>query len=514
MLEQRLIGLLDPEAYEPRPAAVELRETHISWVLLAGDTAYKVKKPLTLPFLDYGSLERRRVLCRLEMRLNARLAPRIYRGVRAIVPRDGGLRIADEADPEAIEYAVEMVRYDERATLANRTADADVLRAVGRRIARFHAAAAVPGAPARSVAALDTMLRENFTTLRRLGVDVSDAIALADAALAGRRAELLARAREGFVRDGHGDLRAEHVLLEQGIEIVDCVEFDPALRRIDTGLDLAFLVMDVMCRGRDLAAALVDGYRGAGGDPGDDVLLTFFAAQRALIRAKIALIRARQVDGADAVRRRADAAALLALAGRLAWEVRLGRIAAICGPAASGKSTLANALAARSGARVLSSDVVRKHLLGIPPTTRAPLPAYDDATNRRTYAALGHQAAAHLAAGEAVLVDATFRFAADRETFTEAVGAVEPLWIECRVPADIAAQRAAARAQGVRTSDAGADVAARSVSEFTPIGGIAVDTTGDIAATVAALRRLLDTRLSGGDVDELVLERVPDQLGA
>jgi hypothetical protein len=361
------------------------------------------------------------------------------------------------------------------------------------------------------------MLRENFATLRALRVDVDDATALADAVMAGRRDELLARARDGLVREGHGDLRAEHVLLERGIEIVDCVEFDPALRRIDTGLDLAFLVMDVLRRGRELAAALVDGYRAAGGDPGDDALLTFFTAQRALIRAKVALIRASQVDGADAVRRRADAAGLLALGGRLGWEVRLGRLAAICGPAASGKSTLASALGARSGARVLSSDIVRKRLLGIAPTARAPLSAYDEATNLRTYAALGREAARQLDSGEAVLVDATFRYAGDREAFAEALGAVEPLWIECRVPADVAARRAATRGRGVRTSDADADVAARSVAEFTPVGrGVAVDTTGDTAATVATLRGLLDERLrgSGGDVDQLVLERVPHQLGA
>jgi hypothetical protein len=371
MLDPRLDGLLDPAAYEPRPAAVELRETHISWVLLAGDAAYKVKKPLTLPFLDYGSLERRRHFCHEEVALNARLAPGIYRGVRAVVAAGGGLRIAEEAHPSAIEYAVAMRRYDERATLAQKldhgTTSPDELRDVGRRIAAFHAAAAVPARPERSVASLEAMLRENFATLRELGVDADETHALTRAFLEGRRDELVARARRGLVRDGHGDLRAEHVLLARGIEIVDCVEFDAALREIDTGLDLGFLSMDVMRRDRSLATALVDGYRKAGGEPGDDVLLAFFAAQRALIRAKVALIRAQQVDSADAARRRAHAAALLALAARLGWEIRLGRLAAVCGPAASGKTTLAAALAARSGAHVVSSDVLRKRLLGLAP---------------------------------------------------------------------------------------------------------------------------------------------------
>lgn len=520
MLPPRLDGLLDPAAYEPRPELVELRETHISWVLLAGGTAFKVKKPLTLPFLDYGSLGRRRMLCHEEVALNARLAPEIYHGVRAVVPADGGLRIAEESHPGAIEYAVEMRRYDERNTLARRladgSADAGELRAVGRRIAEFHAEAPTPGEPERTVRALDSTLRENLATLREQGVELDDAAELADAVLVGRREDLVGRARRGLVRDGHGDLRAEHIVLERGIEIVDCVEFDPTLRRIDTGLDLAFLVMDVMRVDGSLATALVEGYRGAGGDPGDDALLQFFAAQRALIRAKVSLIRAGQVSGSDADRRRADAAALIALAGRLGWQLRLGRIAVVCGPAASGKTTLAAALAARSGARVVSSDVVRKQLLGLEPTERAPLTAYDRRTNLRTYAALGREAAR---AGDSVLVDATFRFAEDRATFINALGGDDVLWIECRASPSVVARRAAARGRRPsRISDADPGVAVRSVAEFEPLTEarhVAVATAEDVTATLVVLRRALDDRLrgSGRRVDEVVLERVPDELG-
>jgi uncharacterized protein len=278
---------------------VELRETHISWVLLKGDRAYKLRKPVRLPFLDYGSLERRHRLCREEVRLNRRLAPDVYRGVRALVPDSDGVRLAPEDAHGAIEYLVEMRRYDEDATLARRldagTAGADEIAAVGRRIAAFHAGAARPADPERAVAAFEAMLSENFATLRELHADpplIDDAERLATAVLAGRRNELLRRARTGLVRDGHGDLRAEHVVLERGIEIVDCVEFDPALREIDVGLDLAFLVMDLLRRDERLAIALVSAYREAGGDPGDDALVDFFAAQRALIRAKVALVRA------------------------------------------------------------------------------------------------------------------------------------------------------------------------------------------------------------------------------
>ncbi|HET8754898.1 MAG TPA: AAA family ATPase, partial [Solirubrobacteraceae bacterium] len=403
---------------------VAVRETHISRVLLTRDRAFKFKKPVRLPFVDYGTLERRHAFCREEVRLNRRLAPGIYRGVHAVMPSADGVELAPENADGAVDYAVEMRRYDERCTLAHRLAEGAAgeaeVRAVGRRLAAFHAAADRPPEPERSVPALLAMVDENFATLRSLGADVDDAERLAQAVLAGRRAELVQRARTGLVRDGHGDLRAEHVVLERGIEIVDCVEFDPALRQIDVGLDLAFLVMDLLRHDARLAAALVGAYRAAGGDPGDDALVGFFAAQRALIRAKVALVRATQVEAADAPRRRADAAALLALAGRLGWGLRLGSAAVVCGPAASGKSTLAAALGERADATVLSSDAVRKELIGIAPTARAPGVAYEPAMNRRTYTALGARARDRVRAGERVVIDATFRHGADRSAFADA----------------------------------------------------------------------------------------------
>jgi len=497
-LPDTLAGLLDPATYAHRPATVELRETHISWVLLAGELAYKLKKPLRLPFLDYGTLERRREFCRQEVQLNARLAPDVYRGVRAVVPAADGVRLADEDDPGAIEYAVEMRRYDDAATLDRRlragTAGEAEVREIARRLARFHADAPIPPRPERAVPALEAMLAENFETLAGLDVDpavLEDARRLADAFMAGRRGELERRARSGAVRDGHGDLRAEHVVLERGIEVVDCVEFDPGLREIDVGLDLGFLAMDLERFDPRLARALVGAYRDAGGDPGDDALLAFFAAQRALIRAKVALMRAGQVSGADAERRAADADALLALGLRLGWRVRLGPVAIVCGGAATGKSTLAAALAERSGATVLSSDVVRKELVGIAPTERAPASAYTPEMNRATYVELGRRAATSEAP---VIVDATFRFAADREAFGR-----DALWIECRAPAAVVAERAAARAaRPDRISDADAEIAARQAAEWEPLTApahvvVATDRTPEMS--VLAARDALDERL-------------------
>ena len=486
-----------PYRWSPAPGTTaELRETHISWVVLEGDRAYKIKKPLRLPFLDYGSLERRHELCREEVRLNRRLAPDVYLGVGALVPGDGGVQLAPEDAPGAVEYAVVMRRYDERRTLAQGAAGEAEIRAVGRRLAAFHAAAAHPADAEGSVAALDRMLTENLRTLRELEADpatVDDAERLAESVLAGRRRELVARARAGLVRDGHGDLRAEHVVLERGIEIVDCVEFDSALREIDVGLDLAFLVMDLLRRDRRQAATLVAAYREAGGDPGDDALVAFFAAQRALIRAKVALVRASQVEGADAARRRAHAGELLALAGRLAWQVRLGSGAVVCGLAASGKSTLAASLAERSGATVVSSDAVRKQLLGIAPSDRAPEEAYGPEMNRRTYEALGRRARELVERGEPVVVDATFRRRQDRD----ACGLPGDLvLIECRAPVEVRA----ARAREPRSvSDADAAVAVRQTGEWEALDAphITVCTDHEPAAVIASVCDALDRRLRG-----------------
>ena len=260
----------------------------------------------------------------------------------------------------------------------------------------------------------------------------------------------------------------------------------------------------ISCARTAARGALVDGYRAAGGNPGDDTLLLFFAALRALIRAKVALIRASQVGGDDAGRRRTDAEALLDLADRLGWQIRLGPLVAICGPAASGKTTLAAALGSLSGGAVLSSDVVRKELLGLAPTERAPLSAYDDEMNRRTYRALGRAVADRLARGDRVLVDATFRYAGDRHAFAAAAGGAAPLWIECRAPVGLVARRAAARTHDAdRTSDADRAVAVRTVEQFEPLDEVprgrqvTASTAADIALTLDGVRRALDDRLRG-----------------
>lgn len=484
--------------FHPGHPPVAVRETHTARVFLAGERAYKVKKPVRMAFLDFSTLERRRRACLDEVEVNRELAPALRMRVRAIVPVSDSYVLADVHAEGAVEYAIEMRRFDEARTMAalaerGELTDEDV-RAVARRLADFHAGARAlsPADPAGAVKRVsDDNLREllavapDDATARRVLV----AERFVDAFLVAHRAELAGRAAGGFVRDGHGDLRAEHVVFEQPLQIVDRLEFDAHLRETDVADDLAFLLMDLERLGAGGAAELlVDTYRGAGGDPGSDALLAFYAARRALVRAKVALLRAAQLDdAARAGASQARAGDLLDLAERLAWRARGPLVVAVGGPPASGKSTLAAALARRSGWPVLSSDALRKRRRGLALGASAPDADYTPAARAAIYRDLGELAGARLAAQRGVVVDATFGDRDLRGAFLGALGEREPLVaVECTAPARErerrALERAAADAHG---SDAGPEVAARLAAGYTGWDEIAAD-------AVLALRSQVD----------------------
>ena len=477
-------ALARPESYAHRPPSVEVRETHISWVFLAGELAYKLKKPLVLDFLDYGTPARRRAMCLQEVQLNRRLAPDVYLGVRGVALAGDGVELTDEDDPRAVDFVVEMRRYDEAQTLAERLERGELRRRevaeIGAMLARFHRDArrvAPDGAP---VLAAERRFERNLHEL--LGdVEQRDEIErvlglerFAHAFVRAHAQEFETRAGRGQIREGHGDLRAEHVLLGDPILIVDCDEFDPALRELDVADDLAFLVFDLAARGGGhFVEALVKAYREAGGDPGPDSLIAFYAAYRALVRAKVALVRAAQdpAVGTERGRQSAHARDLIALAERFAWRARTPLVIAVCGVPASGKSHLARALAELSGFPHLSSDVIRKRLAGLRPTERAPNDTYSAQWNERTYAELGRVASDALAAAGGAIVDATFRHRADRGALSVELGSTSPtVFIECRAPRRILAQRAQRRRHDPHlVSDADLAIVVREQDTWEPL---------------------------------------------
>lgn len=473
MTEVVLEALADPRTYPEPVAEVECHETHGSWVFVAGAHALKVKKPVRLPFLDYGTLARRRAACREELRLNRRLAPELYLGSVGIVPREHGVALVDDDDaPGVVEVGVLMRRYEEGDTLAARwaagTAAEPELRVVGACLAAFHAAHPRPEQSESAFAAVRHAVRTTLDDLESAvgGEGLRALRGRLEAALRVHRDELLARGARGLVVDGHGDLRAQHVLLTDPVRIVDALEFDPELRIADVACDLGFLVMDLEGAGATaLAQALLAGYRAAGGDPGDERLLALMGCYRALVRAKVDVLS----HDPQRIHTR------LAQATELGWRARGRMVLAVCGPPATGKTTLAAALCAESGMVHVSSDVVRKARLGLGAPERAPTSAYTREVSMATYQALGEHAAAALGTGRGAVIDATLGDPEARAALRAGLGqaANEVVYVECRVPAAEAQRRALARvADPSRTSDATPEIAARLDEAWAPLDEI------------------------------------------
>jgi uncharacterized protein len=498
---------------------VDVRETHISWVLLTEQRAYKLKKPLVLPFLDYGTPERRREMCDAEVTLNRRLAPDVYLGVSGATRTPHGVELGDADDPRAVDYVVEMRRYEEAQTVASLLARGELreadIAAVGRQLAKFHALCpavrdAGPGAwrtEQRISRNLDELV--GVATVRGERARIRVLARFLGAFIDAHAETLDKRAAAGLVREGHGDLRAEHVVIPRDggeVTVVDCAEFDAGLRTHDVADDLAFLVMDLVALGGErFVAPLVDAYRAAGGDCGEDPLLAFFAVHRALVRAKVMLVRAKQIAASSPERGRASAHAreLLAVAERFSWRARLPLAIVVCGGPASGKSHLAGAMARAARLPKLGSDALRKALAGIGPTERADPQTYSEEFSRATYAELGRRAAGEIADNGGVIVDATFRRREDRAAFADRFADAAPLvFVQCTAPAAVLAQRAAQRERDPeRISDATPRIVERESERWQPLDEV-------LAASHLILRTDRAVEAIADDVVALLDERL------
>lgn len=513
----------------PDAEPVERIDTHVSWVFRVQDRVFKLKRPVSLGFLDFSTPGARRSACDAEVLLNSRLAPGVYHGVRGVLrSADGVHSLGPTLAPGApvpsgvVDFAVEMTRLDEtlrmdHLVVSGALGASDVER-VAEHVAAFHARClsndeiAQYGLPDR----VAVNVKENFAQTRG---QLETYLRTADANELERRqlgflrdhGDLLeARARDGRVRDGHGDLRLEHVYLmpDETITVLDCIEFNERFRFADVCADVGFLSMDLAWHERvDLAERLLARYARESNDYDLYSVIDFYEAYRAFVRGKISAMLARDAAAAPEARARGAADArryfLLALSGARPPLVPAS-VVVVSGLVAAGKSTLADLLGLEVAAPVIDADRTRKHMLGVAATETATggtwSGAYDRAFTDRVYEEMMRRGAVVLASGRPIVLDASFRSRALRARARDLARRFDVPFrlVECRAPEEMLRARLLAREHQASVSDARVDLLDAFKASWEPITELSasehvvVDTSQDIARSMAMLRRRLD----------------------
>jgi aminoglycoside phosphotransferase family enzyme/predicted kinase len=472
--------MLTPEFY-PHPVTepIELLQTHISFVLLTGEYAYKLKKPVNFGFLDFSTLAKRHHFCEEEVRLNRRLAPELYLGVLAIAENNGKYSFAlDHAEPgqsmAAVEYAIKMPQFDQSNLLINLFEQGKVTPAhmidIGKQLAQFHAIAATNDhiASFGTMAALKSVADDNYAaTEKYIGkVQTQEQFdqtrAFTNKFFAEHEQLFSDRIAQGKVKECHGDVHLKNICLYQDkIRIFDCIEFNEPFRNSDVLYDAAFLLMDLQYRGRrDLANIFLNTYLEQTGDYDALPLLPLYGSMRAYIRAKVTSFLLDDPNIPAPVKESAatEAAAYYKLAHDYA-NTSQGKILIMSGLSGSGKSTIARTLAPQLEAIHLRSDVIRKHLAGVGLLEQVGDEIYTPEMTSKTYGKLAELGVLLASKGFNVILDAKFDRQDLRNAVTEAAAAKEIPWqiVYCQAPIDMLKQRLGDRA--AKGGDAGDSIA-------------------------------------------------------
>jgi len=496
--------LLQNNRYDPVPNRVELVQTHASWVFLAGDYVYKIKKPVDFGFLDFSTLAKRRLFCQEELRLNRRLGGDYYLRVENVVRRDGGYFLG--GDGTIVDYAVVMRRLPEtflmRRLLVENQLQKSQLDELVELLQSFYEQAQVfkdGRFGSREKVRFD--VEENFSQTKSFVDDTIRArdyqriIDFSRKFLHDRHKLFVRRVKEGAVREGHGDLHMEHVCLPPGAPLVyDCIEFNQRFRRLDVVNDLAFLAMDLEENNRfDLAAYFIDLCRQRLGSLFEPELLFFYKCYRAYVRGKVLSFLSADValERTAKIQARNRAARYFRLATIYASPPPEG-ITLLAGVSGSGKSYLAQAMSALWGIKCLRSDVVRKELQGLA-GQKAAAPfgqgIYSRGTTQKTYQMLAEQAAAVVSSGSPVIVDAASLKTADRQFIYEVAKShkVPIRLLVCRAPWPVLEENLRKReAEGVDVSDADINIARRqrfeppTQEELEMVSWLEIDTRHDL----------------------------------
>lgn len=475
--------------WEKEQKHVQLFETHISWVMVVGELAYKFKKAVHFDFLDFSTLSARHFYCKEELRLNCRLAPDIYLDV---VPVTGNIeKPAIDQPGVPIEYVVKMRAFDQQSLwthrLKNELISIAEIDALAQKIAAFHknVGTASVDSPWGAPKLIYTIADENFIQIAGLANASPERRKIQEL----RHWEMLQREKlnkafkqrkaQGFVRECHGDLHSENILTLNGkVEVFDCIEFNEGMRWIDVMNDIAFICMDMQFRGRhDLATRFINLYLEMTGDYEGLSVLRYYQVQRALVRCKVALLRTAQLtagsQSADTLDEQGEQYLNFAVDC-----IQLASPALIIthGYSGSGKSTLAGSLIELFGAIRLRSDVERKRMHGLDAMSSAKNVSeqglYDPISTRRTYERLGTLARHVVESGYPVVVDATFLKREQRQLFAAlATELGVPFFIlDVHASKEIMRTRLASRAKlNQDPSDAGIDVLEYQLTHHDPL---------------------------------------------
>ncbi len=515
-------ALLGPAAYPHQVGKLELLETHISWVVLTGPFAYKIKKGLNLGFLDFSTLAKRRFFCEEEIRLNGRLAPEIYLAAVPIRGTHDCPRLSGSGP--VIEYAVKMRQFPQR-DLLDRLVDRNQLRnehvdAMASLVARFHERIppAQPqttfGRPAQVHAPVDDNVRQTRSRVDDARVRKRlDALRhWSDAAFKRLSDHMQKRRSEGFIRECHGDMHLGNMALLHGrILIFDGIEFNDNLRWIDVMSEVAFLTSDLEYRARpDYAWRFLNGYLESTGDYAGLALLRYYQAYRAMVRAKVSCIRLHQPELTDTDRAEGEKEFQRHLTQAEGYT-RPARpfLVLMRGLSGSGKTVVSQRLLERAGAVRLRSDVERKRLFGLTPGDRAEAGVgrgiYTPEASERTYHRLLTLACAVLRAGHPVIVDATFLRREQRDPFAALAGdlAVPCLVLELHAEPAVLRERVQKRlAAGTGASEAGVEVLEHQLRSRQPLDAdeehLAIRIPSDREIDFESLLRQLKDRRGAG----------------
>lgn len=431
-----LKSLMKPAAYPVLTSTVELVQTHVSWIFLTDTHAFKVKKPVNFGFLDFSTIDRRRFYCNEELRLNRRLCPDIYEAVVEL--REAATGAAFHGNGPVIDYAVMMKRLPadrmlDRLVESGETTVAD-MENVAAVISSFHAEAQC-STYISGFGAIEKILynwRENFEQLLPFDTTTLPAADLEEIrswvmSFAEINCDLFNRRVEhGFIRECDGDMHLENICLVDGrVYIFDCIEFNERFRYCDTAADIAFLLMDLEFHNRrDLSDAVIAAYLTASDDSELMKLIDFYKVYRAVVRGKVESFRLNDAGITAEARESAQKQAVryFRLARGYIERLRLQPTLFItCGTMGCGKSTLAAQLAFELGIRTVNSDIIRKHIAGLPSETPVHEEygqgLYAEPVSEKTYVKLAQLAECELAAGNSVIVDASFQNAKERTRF-------------------------------------------------------------------------------------------------